>query len=162
MGIPHSAVSSGGIYFYKDGRTVPDVLQQTFEYPDKDLTLLYSASLASNKNRGRVIMGHDAYMEVGGDLQIYADSASTKYKEKIEAGLIDPDRPIYSFTPGMKQVDAVTSPTEAYFAGTGSACIHTAEGSELIQHICTLRSGWIVFGMEDNQVVMLMLDLKRP
>ncbi|MEZ5146913.1 MAG: hypothetical protein R2759_07495 [Bacteroidales bacterium] len=28
LGIPRSAVSSGGIYFYKDGRTVPDVLQQ--------------------------------------------------------------------------------------------------------------------------------------
>ena len=70
LGIPHSAVSSGGIYFYKDGRTVPDVLQQTFEYPHRDLTLIYSASLASNMNRVRRIMGHDAYMEVGGNLQI--------------------------------------------------------------------------------------------
>lgn len=119
LGIPHSAVSSGGIYFYKDGRTVPDVLQQTFEYPDRDLTLIYSASLASNMHRGRRIMGHDAYMEVGGDLKIYADPGSTKYSEKIQAGLIDPDRPIYSYTPGLKQVDAITSPTEQYFAGRG-------------------------------------------
>jgi len=119
LGIPESAVSSGGIYFYKDGRTVPDVLQQTFEYPDRDLTLMYSASLASNMRRGRRIMGHDAYMEVGGDLKIYADQGSTKYAEKIEAGLIDPNLPIYSFTPGMKQVDAITSPTEQYFAGRG-------------------------------------------
>jgi len=119
LGIPHSAVSSGGIYFYKDGRTVPDVLQQTFEYPHRDLTLIYSASLASNMRRGRRIMGHDAYMEVGGDLKIYADQGSTKYAEKIEAGLIDPMLPIYSYTPGMKQVDAITSPTEQYFAGRG-------------------------------------------
>ncbi len=119
LGIPDSAVASGGIYFYKDGRTVPDVLQMAFEYPERDITLLYSATLASNKNRGRVIMGHDARMEVGGDLQIYADEESTKYKDKIDSGLIDPSLPIYSFTPGMKQVDAITSPTEQYFAGRG-------------------------------------------
>ncbi len=119
LGIPHSAVATGGIYFYKDGRTVPDVLQMAFEYPEKDLTLLYSATLASDKNRGRVVMGHDARMEVGADLKIYADEESTKYREKIESGLIDPRLPIYSFTPGMKQVDAITSPTEQYFAGRG-------------------------------------------
>jgi predicted dehydrogenase len=119
LGIPHSAVSSGGIYFYKDGRTVPDVLQQTFEYPERDLTLIYSASLASNMRRGRRIMGHDAYMEVGGNLQIFADPGSTKYADKIEAGLIDPELPIYTYTPGRKQVDAITSPTEQYFAGRG-------------------------------------------
>lgn len=119
LGIPFSAVSSGGIYFYKDGRTVPDVLHQAFEYPERDLTLIYSASLASNMARGRRIMGHDAYMEVGGDLQIYADQESTRYKEKIEQRIIDPNTPIYSFRPGMKQVDAITSATEKYFAGRG-------------------------------------------
>jgi len=30
LGIAESATSSGGIYYYKDGRTVPDVLQMTF------------------------------------------------------------------------------------------------------------------------------------
>jgi predicted dehydrogenase len=119
LGIPHSAISSGGIYFYKDGRTVPDVLHQTFEYPHRDLALVYSASLSSNMPRGKRIMGHDAYMEVGGNLQIYADPESTRYAKKIEEGLIDPERPIYSYTPGMKQVDAITSPTERYFAGRG-------------------------------------------
>ena len=119
LGIPHSAEASGGIYFYKDGRTVPDVLQQVFEYPQRNLTMLYSATLASNMRRGRRIMGHDAYMEVGHSLKIYADSGSTKYREKIKEQIIDPAVPIYSFTPGMKQVDAITSPTEQYFAERG-------------------------------------------
>ena len=56
VGIPHSATSSGGVYFFKDGRTVPDVLQTTFEFPEKNLTMLYSATLASSRNRGKVIM----------------------------------------------------------------------------------------------------------
>jgi predicted dehydrogenase len=119
LGIPHSAVASGGIYFFKDGRTVPDVLQMAFEYPDRDLTLLYSASQASEKSRGRLIMGNDAWMAIDNNLDIYADPASVRYKEKIEAGIIDPAVPIYSYNPGRKQVDAITSPTEKYFAGRG-------------------------------------------
>jgi len=119
LGIPHSAISSGGIYHYKDGRTVPDVLHSVFEYPEKDLSLVYSASLASNKPRGRVIMGDDAYMEIGANMQIYADSGSDRYKESIREGLIDPDIPIYSYMPGRKEVDAITSATEKYFASRG-------------------------------------------
>jgi len=141
LGIPHSAVSSGGIYFYKDGRTVPDVLQQVFEYPERDLTLLYSASQASDFRRGMVIMGHDAYAEVGGNLKIYADAGSTKYKEKIEDGIIDPSIPIFSFTPGMKQVDAITSPTEQYFAGRG--LLYTYRGGKRVDTTHLHLQDWL-------------------
>ncbi|MCK9401128.1 MAG: Gfo/Idh/MocA family oxidoreductase [Bacteroidales bacterium] len=119
LGIPHSAVSSGGIYFFKDGRTVPDVLHTVFEYPERNLTLMYSATLASNRKRGRVIMGHDGTMELGSSMTIFADRGSDRYKEKIESGIIDPDLPIFTYTPGLKNVDAITSPTEQYFAGRG-------------------------------------------
>jgi len=119
LGIPHSAVASGGIYHYKDGRTVPDTLQVAYEYPEKELTLLYSATLASRNDRGKVIMGHDGYMELGNTMHLYADPRSTRYREKIEKGIIDPSLPIYSYVPGKKGVDAVTSATEKYFAGRG-------------------------------------------
>ncbi len=119
LGIPHSAISSGGIYFFKDGRTVPDVLHTVFEYPDRDLTMMYSATLASNRGRGRVIMGHDGHMELGSSMTIYADSGSTRFREKINNEVIDPSLPIFTYTPGLKQVDAITSPTEQYFAGKG-------------------------------------------
>lgn len=130
LGIPYSAVASGGIYYYKDGRTVPDVLQMAFEYPEKELSLLYSASLASNKGRGRVIMGHDANMELGSNMKIFVDRGSTKYSKKLKEGIIDPDLPIYSFTPGMKQVDAITSATEQYFAGRG--LLYTYRGGKRV------------------------------
>ncbi len=119
LGIPKYATSSGGIYHFKDGRTVPDVLQTVFEFPQRDLTMLYSATLASSKNRGKVIMGHDASMEVGNTLTIKADRDSTRYGEKIKEQVIDPSRPIFSYIPGRKNVDAVTSATEQYFAGRG-------------------------------------------
>ncbi len=119
LGIPKYASSSGGIYFYKDGRTVPDVLQTIFEFPDKDLTMLYSATLSSNRDRGKVIMGHDGSMKVDNTLSILADYESTRYGEKIKEKIIDPGKPIFSFIPGRKNVDAVSSATEQYFAGRG-------------------------------------------
>ncbi|MBW6497975.1 MAG: Gfo/Idh/MocA family oxidoreductase [Bacteroidales bacterium] len=119
LGIPHSAMASGGIYFYKDGRTVPDILNMAFEYPDRDFTLLYSATLASEKKRGKVIMGHDAYMELDETLLIMADPKSTRYAEQIEKGIIEPHKPLFSYVPGQDRVDAITSPTEKYFAERG-------------------------------------------
>jgi predicted dehydrogenase len=119
IGIPKSVVSSGGIYFWKDNREMADLLHCVFEYPEKDLTLLYSASLSSSRSRGRVFMGHDASMELGNSINITADRDSTRYKEQIRAGLIDPSGPMVSFNPTSGKVDAVTSATEKYYAARG-------------------------------------------
>ncbi len=119
LGIPESVASSGGIYFYKDGRTVPDVLQVVMEFPKHDLSFLYSATLASDRSRGKVIMGHDANMEISDRLVIKADPESTQYKKQIEDGLIDPSVPIYAFTPGKKGADGFATATEQYFASRG-------------------------------------------
>jgi len=119
IGIPKSVVSSGGIYFWKDNRDMADVLQCAFEYPDKDLTLLYSASLGSSLSRGRIFMGHDASMELGSAINIKADGESPRYKKQIDAGLIDPSTPMISFNPNSGKIDAVTSATEKYYASRG-------------------------------------------
>jgi len=119
LGIPHSATSSGGIYFFKDGRDVPDVWQAVFEYPDRDMTLVYSATLANGRNRGIVMMGHDASMEVGTRLKVTVDGSSTRYEEMLEEGLVKTDRPMLTYQSGFKGVDAVTTPTQEYFASRG-------------------------------------------
>ena len=119
VGIPASATSSGGVYFFKDGRTVPDVLQTTFEWPDKNLSMLYSATLASSRNRGKVFMGHEASMEVSDVLTLTADRDSERYAEKIKQGIIPTDTPFFTYVPGQSKVDAVTSATELYFAQRG-------------------------------------------
>lgn len=119
VGIPYSATSSGGVYWFKDGRTVPDVLQTTFEWPDRDLTMLYSATLASSRSRGKVFMGHDASMEVSNILSLTADRNSDRYAQKIQEGIIPTDTPFFTYVPGQSKVDAVTSATELYFAQRG-------------------------------------------
>lgn len=119
IGIPDSATSSGGVYFFKDGRTVPDVLQTTFEWTTRNLSMLYSATLASSRNRGKVFMGHDASMEVSDMLMLTADRDSERYAEKIRQGIIPTDKPFFTYVPGQSKVDAVTSATELYFAQRG-------------------------------------------
>lgn len=119
IGIPHSAVASGGIYYWKDNREIPDVLNAVFEYPEKELTLIYSANLANSRQRGRVFMGHDASMELGGSLIITADNDSTRYRQKIQDGSIDTNNPMLQVSPGSGEIDAVSSATEKYYASRG-------------------------------------------
>lgn len=119
IGIPKAVVSSGGIYYWKDDRDMPDTLHCVFEYPDRDLTLLYSASLCNSRSRGRVFMGREASMELGSSISITADSESLRYKKQIEAGIIDPSGPMISFNPSSGKIDAVTSATEKYYAARG-------------------------------------------
>jgi predicted dehydrogenase len=119
IGIPASVVCSGGIYYWKDNREIPDVLNAVFEYPDRDLSLVYSASLASGRQRGRVLMGHDAAMELGESLSITADPDSTRYKKQIEEGIINTSEPMVSFIPNYGNVDAFTSATSKYYASKG-------------------------------------------
>lgn len=119
IGIPKSVSSSGGIYYWKDNREMPDSLHCVFEYPHKDLTLIYSGNLASSRNRGRVFMGHDASMELGNNIKITVDRNSTQYKKGISSGLIDTSSPILSFNPNAGQIDAITSASEKYYADRG-------------------------------------------
>ena len=123
LGIPKFANASGGVYYYHDGREVPDVYNATYEYPDRNLTMLYSATLSNTTKRGKLIMGSDATMEFGqlhaSALAVTPDSGSKRFKEKIDAGELDPELPMFSYSPGSKGFDAVTTATEKYFAGRG-------------------------------------------
>lgn len=156
MGIPESVVSSGGVYFFKqpehyvkEVREVPDVWNATLEYPSLDFTLLYSATLANNRDRGKVIMGHDGSMELGNNLVIYACEESTRYRDKIESGLIQTDTPIYTYIPGRKNVDGVATPTEQYFANRG--LLYTFRGNRRMDTTHLHIAEWIQAIREGKQ-----------
>ena len=131
MGVPNSIISSGGIYTHRDGRNVPDVMQINMEFPDfttgssqaegkeKGMTLVYSATLGNQYSRKTVLMGHDASMELGNDLVIYADGNSTRFKDMLEEDVISPNVPVYQYDPAAGGVDAITSATSKYFADKG-------------------------------------------
>ncbi len=131
MGIPDSAMTSGGIYTHRDGRNVPDVLQVNMEYKDfstgssqqegkeKGMTFVYSATLGNQFERPTYLMGHDGTMELSNSVTVYADARSSKYADLIKEKRIDASEPIYVYDPALNQTDAVTSATAKYFADKG-------------------------------------------
>lgn len=130
LGIPESAMATGGLYFHLDGREVPDVFQAAFEYPRRALTLLYSGTLASGVPRGMLIMGRDATLELGRILSVWADKKSIKYKSRIKAGIIDPAAPFVNYMKDQDRVDAITSATSRYYADRGLDFTYT-EGKQV-------------------------------
>lgn len=128
LGIPKYCNASGSINYWKDKRETPDTFNAAWEYPEQDKTLLYSLSLASSKKRGRLIMGRDATMELGGSLIITADANSNRYKKYIDSGIINPSTPFVS--EGPDAVDGVTSATAKYYAERGLSKT-TYEGEEV-------------------------------
>jgi len=158
MGIPASASASGGVYVWNNKkrgdyvneiREVPDVWNAVLEYPDMDFSLLYSASLGSNNNRGKTIMGHDGMMEFGNSLTVYADRQSTRYADQIKSGLIDPEQPIYTYIPGRKNTDAVATATEQYFAARG--LLYTYRGGRRVDTTHLHIAEWLQSIREGTQ-----------
>jgi predicted dehydrogenase len=141
IGIPKSCVASGGIYYFKDGRDVPDVFQAVYEYPDRDLTFVYSATLANGYYRGLRFMGHDASMQVSGTLSVQADGNSTRYEQKIKDGIIDTSRPMFTYRPGFKGIDAITSATAEYFVSRG--LLYTYRGGRRVSAYHLLIGEWL-------------------
>lgn len=131
VGIPKYCTATGGVYTHRDGRTVPDVLQVVMEYPEfsmgssqdpgkeKGMSFMYSATLGNQYDRGTLFMGHDATMELGSQLTVYADPNSTRYHDMIQNETIKLDVPMYAYNPAAKGVDAVTGATAKYFANKG-------------------------------------------
>lgn len=54
---PQSVVSQGGLWFWKDGRTVPDVLESVFEYPEGFLAQMCVNLKNSGPTPGMTIYG---------------------------------------------------------------------------------------------------------
>jgi predicted dehydrogenase len=115
LGIPKRVIATGGNYFFKDPRDIPDVLNAVFDYPDKGLTLTYDCSLLCSKRRNICFLGKDASMEVDAGVVVFPDPKSDKYMKDST----DPDIPMFTYNPKSNEIDAVTSATEKYYHDRG-------------------------------------------
>ncbi|MFC1557809.1 Gfo/Idh/MocA family protein [candidate division KSB1 bacterium] len=131
-GIPHSAVASGGVYYFKDGRDVPDVFQVILEYPERDLTVSYHATLANSYNRGQLYMGTDATMNMTGGINIYPDRYSERYREKNkQLELRNALASLAAQAEGRKRLEAVTAATEKWTIDRGLLYTFTEDGKRI-------------------------------
>ena len=99
--------------------------------------------MANGNYRGLAFMGHDGTMRLAGSLSVLADNNSTRYEDKIEQGMIDPSRPMFTYQPGFKGIDAVTSATAEYFASRG--LLYTYRGGRRVSAYQVGVSGSVGF-----------------
>ena len=141
FGIPKKVVSSGGIYFHKEPRDMPDTFHSVLEFSDREFSVIYSASLANSRFRGRVFMGSDASMVVGNELSVIVNGDSPQFKDKIENGLIDPSIPLYTYPKQIQNIDGITSASEKYYAQRG--LIDTSIGGKNLDVTYLHMKEWI-------------------
>jgi predicted dehydrogenase len=84
--IPKTAIASGSVTALKDYFEVPDLYHSVYEYPEKELTLLFSANFASgNAPRSNEFIGTDASMTSrGNEIYIWGEALSDIYSEKMK------------------------------------------------------------------------------
>lgn len=117
MGIPETAVTQGGLYFWKDGRDVPDMWHVLFDYPAKELAVTFNCSF-HNRHVGEVeqYLGREKTMEVSPAFcrtydaewkPDYREKAAKARKMALAAGIQPQDAvvgPDYSFKRGELEV----------------------------------------------------------
>jgi hypothetical protein len=69
MGIPETAVTQGGKYFWKEDREVPDMWNVLFDYPKKELAVTFACSF-HNSHVGELTqyLGRELTMECGSEM----------------------------------------------------------------------------------------------
>jgi predicted dehydrogenase len=117
MGIPESVITQGGLYFWKNDRTVPDQWHVMFDYPKKEFAIQFNCTF-HNRHQGTntYILGRDGTLEVGGghcrlyDAEWKPESTNilSKLRREARAAGRDPEDislpPAYVMKPGELQV----------------------------------------------------------
>ena len=53
------------------------------------------------------------------NLTVFADSASSRFREKLDNRIIDPTLPLFTWQQGSDRIDAITSASDQYFLSRG-------------------------------------------
>ncbi len=114
LGIPQKVSAVGGLYYFKDPRDIPDVMNCSFLYPDRGLTITYDLSLVNSKYRPITFLGSKGTLEVSNKLTVYPDRSL-----RINGKKADTNEPIFKYHPGAAGIDAVTSASVAYYEDRG-------------------------------------------
>ncbi len=119
LGIPDTAVTQGGVYFWKDGRDAPDTWNVMFNYPNREIVVSFQCTF-NNTHYGEVeqYLGRDGTMEVSPHFcRTYAPEWKPEFKDRRkkadamaeQAGISPQDfpvPPVYS----MKEDELTVTP----------------------------------------------------
>ena len=134
-------------------REVPDVFQVTYEWPDKDLSVVYNATLANNHRRGQIYFGDEAAMDLTHGVDVYADPQSKQYTELIKKGSVKLDEPMVSYrNVAGKGVEAITSATAQWTVAKG--LLYTYRGGRMVSTTYLHHKNWIDHIRDNNPNTM--------
>ncbi|OGG01119.1 MAG: hypothetical protein A3F83_13390 [Candidatus Glassbacteria bacterium RIFCSPLOWO2_12_FULL_58_11] len=188
LGIPTTAVASGGIYYHKEyttlmtangdpldsddpvpqgalprpdvpvmRRDVPDVFQVTYEWPDRNLTVVYNATLSSEHERGQIYLGSEATMDLTNGVDVFADPQSQRYAELIKSGKARLNEPMISYrTVAGKGIEAITSATSQWTISKG--LLYTLREGRLVDITYLHIKNWIDHIRDNNTNTMCNID----
>ena len=118
----------------KDYFEVPTVYNSVYEYPDKDLTVTFSANFASTFSpRSTEYIGSDASMINSGDeILIYAEPLSEKYTKIYGEGKIEAGKP----TEIIKVAPTMEMSSMEYHFHEFFDCIRSRKKPRCDMHMC--------------------------
>ncbi len=188
LGIPTTAVASGGVYHHKkyvslmtaegepldsdepvpEGaiprpdvpvlrRDVPDVFQVVYEWPDRDLTVVYNATLANNWGRAQIYLGSEATMDLTDGVDVFADPRSKRYADWLKSGKVRPDEAMLSYrNVAGKGVEAITAATAQWTVAKG--LLYTYRGGRMVSTSYLHLKNWIDHIRDNNTDTICNID----
>jgi predicted dehydrogenase len=129
MGIPESAVTQGGNYFWKGDREVPDLWHVLFDYPKQELAVNFACTF-HNRHVGEVaqFLGRDVSLEVSPSFcRTYAAEWKPEFIKKVSES-----RDIASKI-GLAQEDAVILPDYSMKRGELQVSSHMTDFIDCIR-----------------------------
>ncbi len=121
LGLPATAVASGGVYGSDEGRETPDVITAVLEYPDQGLSLRFT-EIDCNSHPSQVSSYHgtEGTLEISWELKVFPDRFSSKYADALEAGKLNPNKPVIHLKDRAAATALSANPSEMWLAGRGA------------------------------------------
>lgn len=157
MGIPETAMTQGGTYFWKGDRNVPDMWHVLFDYPSKELAITFGCTF-HNTHNGEVtqILGRDQTLEVSPRFcRTYMGEWKPEFQQKRAAAL-QAARQL-----GLQPQDAVVPPDYSMSPDEIKVSSHMENFFECVRSRQTPRCGVDRAFEEAVTIVMSVESFKR-
>ncbi len=120
MGIPESAVTQGGKYFWKNDREVPDMWHVLFDYPKQDLAVTFACTF-HNTHPGEMAqyLGRDMTLEVSPEFcrTFGAEWKPDHYDKMMAARKVSAEARKVTQQLGLKPLETTVPPDYDYHEG---------------------------------------------
>ena len=129
MGIPESAVTQGGLYFWTNDREVPDQWTVLFDYPKQNLGVHFTCTF-HNVHVGEMAqyLGRDLTLEVSPNFcRTYSAEWKPEYRQKLS------EARQAAMKLGMSPQEAVVPPEYSYKAGELKVTSHMEDFLECVR-----------------------------